>query len=88
MRFIVSVNGQPVVLTSEQLDILSTALTGAERITDIDVGKGNGTRGYADQYIDGIAPYISRDRMQVSVLSEEDYEAIKFVTKQHAESKK
>lgn len=87
MRFIVQVNGTSVLLTHEQLGILTTALTGAERITDIDVGRGNGTRGYADQYIDGIGP-LSKDRMQVSVMSEEDYEATKFVTKQHSEIKK
>lgn len=88
MRFVIVINGQSVILTNAQVEILTTALSGADRLVDIDVGKGNGTRGYADQYIDGIGPYLMRDRLQLNVMSEDEYEAIKFITKQHAESKK
>ncbi len=85
MKFIVDLNGSKVVLNQSQLEILTTALTGAERLRDIDVGKNNGTHGYSNQYIDGIKEFHMRTALQISVLSEDEYEALKFVSKQHPE---
>ena len=87
MKFIVDLNGGKVLLTPSQLEILTTALGDAEQLRDIDVGKGNGTHGYADQYISGIKEYRMQTSLQVSVLSEDEYEALKFVSKQHPEKK-
>lgn len=85
MKFTVDISGAKVVLNQAQLEILTTALTGAERLRDIDLGKNNGTHGYANQYIDGIKEYHMRTSLHINVLSEDDYEALKFVSKQHPE---
>lgn len=86
MKFIVDLNGSKVVLNQSQLEILTTALTGAERLRDIDVGKNNGTHGYSNQYIDGIVEYHMRTSLHINVLSEDEYESMKFVAKQHPEN--
>ena len=85
MKFTVDISGAKVVLNQAQLEILTTALTGAERLRDIDLGKNNGTHGYANQYIDGIKEYDMRVSLNLNVLSEDEYESMKFVSKQHPE---
>ena len=56
MKFVVHIEGTQYLLSPAQVEILVTALGGAEMLTDIDIGKGNGTHGYADQYIHGVKP--------------------------------
>lgn len=87
MKFIVEISGASVLLDANQMQILSTALTGAERMVSLDVGRDNGTHGYANQYIHGVGEYHQPDMLSVKVLPAEDYEARKFITKQHAEKK-
>lgn len=79
--------GTKVLLTHAQLEILTTALDGAEMLKDIDVGKDNGDHGYAKQYIYGLAPWRTSEHLSMRVMSTEEYEAMKFVTKQQ-EAKK
>lgn len=83
MKFIVEISGTSVLLDANQMQILSTALTGAERLTNIDVGRDNGTHGYANQYVYGVGSYNQPDLLSVKILPAEDYEARKFITKQH-----
>lgn len=83
MRFVVELyGGVKVLLTHEQLEILSTALDGAEMMRDIEVGKDNGDHGYNNQYIYGIKPWRTSENLNVKLMSTEEYEAMKFVTKQ------
>jgi len=83
MRFVIELyGGVKVLLTHEQLEILSTALDGAEMMKDLDVGKDNGDHGYAKQYIYGIAPWRTSENLSLKLMSSEEYEAMKFVTKQ------
>ncbi len=83
MKFVVHIEGAQYLLSPAQVEILVTALSGTEMLTDIDIGKGNGTHGYADQYIHGIKPVKLQNQLRMAVLDEEAYEAAKFLTKQH-----
>lgn len=87
MKFLVRVDDKSVLLSPAQMEILTTALSGAEVMFDLDVGKGNGDHGYADQYIYGIRPLTVRNNVTATLMDDDEYEAIKFVTKQHAEKK-
>lgn len=83
MRFVIELyGGVKVLLTHEQLEILSTALDGAEMMKDIDVGKDNGDHGYINQFIYGIKPWRTSENLNVKLMSTEEYETMKFVTKQ------
>lgn len=83
MKFVVHIEGAQFLLSPAQVEILVTALSGTEMLTDIDIGKGNGTHGYADQYIHGIKSARLQTQLRMTVLDEEAYEAMKFVSKQH-----
>lgn len=83
MKFVIELyGGTKVLLDHQQLDILATALDGAETLKDIDVGRDNGDHGYAKQYIHGLAPYKSSEHLSIKLMSTEEYEALKFITKQ------
>lgn len=83
MRFMIELyGGTKVLLTHDQLEILTTALDGAEMLKDIDVGKDNGDHGYAKQYVYGIGAWRTIENLSVRLMSSEEYEAMKFVTKQ------
>lgn len=83
MRFVVELyGGVKVLLTHEQLEILSTALDGAEMVKDIEVGKDNGDHGYNNHLIYGIKSWRTSENLNVKLMSAEEYEAMKFVTKQ------
>jgi hypothetical protein len=83
MKFIVSVDGKHVVLDATQMEILTTALTGAEALVDIDVGRDNGTHGYAKQYISGVAPYSVHQSLSARVMTNDECEAFRFIAKQY-----
>lgn len=83
MKFVVRVDDKTVLLSAAQMEIFATALSGAERVYDIDVGKGNGTHGYADQYIDGVQPLKMSNHIGCRIMDDDEYEAMKFVAKQH-----
>lgn len=87
MKFVVHIEGAQYLLSPAQVEILVTALSGTEMLTDIDIGKGNGTHGYADQYIHGVKPAKLQAHLRMTVLDEDAYEAMKFVAKQHGEKK-
>jgi len=83
MKFIVSVDGKNVVLTATQMEDLTTALSGAEALVDIDVGRDNGTHGYAKQYINGVAPYSVHQNLSARIMTDDEFETFKFVAKQY-----
>ena len=83
MKFVVHIEGTQYLLSPAQVEILVTALGGAEMLTDIDIGKGNGTHGYADQYIHGVKPVKLQNSLRMTIMDEEAYEAAKFLAKQH-----
>ena len=83
MKFVVKVDEKMVLLSAAQMEIFATALSGAEMFYDIDVGKGNGTHGYCDQYIRGITPLKMSKDIGCHIMDDDEYEAVKFVAKQH-----
>lgn len=85
MKFMVEISGTMVLLTAEQMQAITDALCAAQIRCDLDVGKGNGDHGYADQYIYGVKDYDMSDRLVVKVMTDDQFEALKFVTQQQKE---
>ncbi len=83
MKFLVKVDEKSVLLSAAQMEIFATALSGAEMFYDIDVGKGNGTHGYCDQYIHGVKALKMGKHIGCHIMDDDEYEAVKFVAKQH-----
>lgn len=83
MKFVCEIEGTHYLLSPSRLEILISALSNAEMLTDIDVGKGKGTHGYAEQYIYGVKETTLQKNLRLSVMDDEAYEAAKFIAKQH-----
>lgn len=88
MKFMVEISGSMVLLTAEKMQAIANALFDAHVRCDLDVGKGNGDHGYADQYIYGVKDYDMADRLVVKVMTDDQFEALKFVTQQQKENAK
>lgn len=82
MRFKINVNGHEVILTAEQLEVVSGALYRAEKLTTKSLKKSDGT-GY--DYISVLADEPSRDWFTVTVMPAEQYDALVFITKMQNE---
>lgn len=82
MKFVMSINSRKVLLTSEQLEQLAALLGNVETMEDKWVGSGKGTTGSGDSYIPVIYPYNPLEHLNLSLVSDEQVEAIKFVQKQ------
>jgi hypothetical protein len=83
MKFVCQIEGTQYLLSPSHLEILVSALSNAEMLTDIDVGKGKGTHGYAEQYIHGVKETTLQQNLRLSVMDDEAYETAKFIAKQH-----
>ena len=83
MKFIVSIDGKQVLLNATQMEILTTALSGVDALVDIDVGRDNGTHGYAKQYISGVAPYSVHQSLSARIMTDDEFETFKFLAKQY-----
>ena len=81
MRFTIAVGGTKLVMTAEQLEAMTHILEGCEAVYDHSVGKDLGTHGYNMSYIHHIKSYNINDSLEVKVMSQEQYEATKLVTK-------
>jgi aerobic-type carbon monoxide dehydrogenase small subunit (CoxS/CutS family) len=78
MKFTVSLNGQEVILTPEQVRQLSELLYGCEMLTAQYLGAGKGTNG--QDYLTVLQPFNIRNQLKLSPLVDEEYDALKFVT--------
>jgi hypothetical protein len=85
MKFTLVIGGTKVVMNAEQLDALTNVLDGCDQMYDHSVEKGTGTHGYNMGYIHHIRPYNINESLEVKVMSQEQYEATKLVTKLHKE---
>jgi hypothetical protein len=83
MKFIVSVDGKNVLLSPLQMEVLTSAISGADALVDIDVGRDNGTHGYAKQYITGVAPYVLHQSLSARVMTDDEVESFRFIAKQY-----
>lgn len=86
MKFLLKVNGCECVMTYEQLQSVVNVLWDCEKLVDHHVDRGNGTHGYQMAYVHHLAP-MSIDELHLRPLTEEKYEATKFVTKMSKEDK-
>jgi hypothetical protein len=85
MKFIVGIAGNKVVLTAEQLEAMTRILEGCDEVYDKSVGKDAGTHGYNNSYIHHIKPYSIGESLDVKIMTHEQYEATKLVTKLNKE---
>ena len=85
MRFTFSVDGNKIVLTAAQLEAMSRILENCDVMYDKTVEKGQGTHGYNNSYIHHIKPYNVGDLLSVKIMTDEQYEATKLITKLHKE---
>lgn len=78
MKFTVSLDGNPVVLSAEQVKQLSELLFGCEMIERKYLGSGKGVNG--NDYVHILQPYEIRNQLKLSPLVDEEYDALKFIT--------
>jgi hypothetical protein len=83
MKFVIHIDGKQVLLNATQMEILTTALSGVDALVDIDVGRDNGTHGYAKQYISGVAPYSVHQSLSARIMTDDEFEAFRFIAKQY-----
>jgi len=86
MRFKIKISDHTVLLTHDQLEVLSSLLCNAESMHDKWVGSGKGTTGSGNNYLPTIQPYNPLEQLTLNVVSDEQVEAIKFVQKQQERS--
>jgi hypothetical protein len=84
MRFIINIEGTPVLLTLDQLQYLVHGLEGAEKITSKYIGGKKGDDN--TDYLKLIDPYFASDALSTRVMSNDTYEARKLVTKLQMEN--
>lgn len=83
MKFIVSIDGKNVLLSPLQMEALTSTLSGADALVDIDVGRDNGTHGYAKQYIAGVAPYVLHQSLSARVMTDDEVDTFRLLAKQY-----
>lgn len=86
MKFVMELNGNKLLLESAQLEAIVNALNGAEYLESKYIGNKLGANG--SNYIDLISPLVLRDATKVSMMSEEEYGAMKFITQQHLQAER
>jgi hypothetical protein len=84
MKFVLELNGQNVLLDQANVDKLVAALDGCEIIEHKYMGR---TSTGSSEYVDLISAKSLRELVRLAVVSDTDYEAMKFIAKQQAETK-
>jgi hypothetical protein len=78
MKFTITLGGQTVILTAEQLEALAAIIDDAEAIENTYMGAGKGVDG--TNYMDTLKPFTLRTMLPVAMLTDTAYDALKFVT--------
>lgn len=81
MKFILKLNGADVLVSANDLERIADILANAERLKDESVGKNKGTHGYDMNYVHHLVPFNLLGDFAVQVMSDDQYETIKLVTK-------
>jgi hypothetical protein len=79
MKFKVEIGGTSVLLDYKQLNAVMKALDGAERIEEKYVGSSQGTNN--TNYLKLIRSYQPMDNFRFNGVSDDEYNALKLVTK-------
>ena len=82
LKFVVEIASKKVVLDTAQLEKLWDIVHGADVMAEKWVGSGKGTTGSSKDYIPIINMFESPKDLSVTIVSQEQIEAIKFVMKQ------
>jgi len=78
MRFTITLGGQTVIVTYEQLEALAALMDGTDAIESTYMGAGKGVDG--TNYMDTLKPFTLRTMLPVAMLTDTAYDALKFVT--------
>ena len=82
LKFVVEIASKKVVLDTAQLEKLWDIVHGVDVMAEKWVGSGKGTTGSSKDYIPIINMFESPKDLSVTIVSQEQIEAIKFVMKQ------
>lgn len=84
MKLIFNINGHNLLLTAVQAEIIAETLHGTEMVEHKYMGS-RAPKG--TDYVDLIRPSNPREYLKIGMLSDTDYDAMVFVTKQLDEAK-
>ena len=85
MKFIMKIDGHEVLLSAQQVETITKILQDCDYVYDHNVGKDKGTHGYSMSYMHHIKPFNCSQSLSLKVMTAEQYEATKLVTKLHKE---
>jgi len=80
MKLVIDINHTKLLLTPDQVDALVSLLHGCERIES----KYTGSKVNGSEYLDLIKPANIREVIKLGVMSDVEYDAMVFITKQQA----
>lgn len=80
MKLLIEISGTKILVTPKQLDTIVNTINASMTIENKYVP---GRNGNAASYIDLLRPMSAKDMLRVSVLSDEDYDALTFITGQY-----
>jgi hypothetical protein len=83
MKLILEINGTKLLLTPAQADGLIDLLHGVEHLEHKYMGRNTG----GAEYMDFIKPAVVRDVVKFGAMSDVEYDAMVFITKQYPEPK-
>jgi hypothetical protein len=86
MKFIVQIGDLSALLSEAQVDVLTAMLDGSEVITSKYLGAGLGSNGTS--YLEIIEPVNVRKSLGVRVMTTQEYDGMKLITKLHLASLK
>ena len=85
MKFTLDINNTKVIISTEQLEAIANALDGAEVLENKYLGNNLGLNG--TNYLEMITAFVLRDVLKAGVMSDTEYEAKVFITKQYNKDK-
>lgn len=86
MKYGLKINEEEYLFSESELALIISAMSKSEILTQMHVGHGKGTTGYNNAYIPAIEPGSGKSGPKVTAMSEEAYEAIKFISSQQKEN--
>lgn len=85
MKFIMKIDGHEVLLSAQQVEAMTHILQDCDYVYDHNVGANKGTHGYNMSYMHHIKAFNCSQSLNLKVMTHDQYEATKLVTKLHKE---
>ena len=86
MKFVLQIGDLSALLSEAQLEVLISVIDGNEILNSKYVGTGLGSNGTS--YLEMIEPVDVRKSLGIKVMTTQEYEGMKLITKLHLESLK